>query len=952
MARDTTVRNIHININGKEVVNSFAGISKAIRETHRDIANLNKNDADYNEQLAKHQARLVELRGRYSQFRDEMKGTSETMKKSSKEIENSNFSILNFFNAIKSGDVQGLTDEFQNLSGGIANVAKSSLAFAATPIGAIITSLTGIVVATNYWLDYNNEMQRSTRILQQITGLTGEALEDVTARTRAFADYAEEDLKTVAASVNAVAKAYNIDYVEALKMVERGYVRGGEVAEDFFDNTSEYISQFKNAGYSAEEFFSILEQGVKNGTYKDKIVDAIKEMDLRLKEFSNSTRESLENAFGETFTNNLAQGISSGAITTKSAIQMINEEADRVGLNFQQKQQVVADVFGSMGEDAGGFNAVLDTINDGLNNTYRELTDIEQAQLDVIKASEDLEVALAQLFNVSGGGFEVMKADLQVIVLNWLTSLVQRINALITLSKIVILTWYTFKDSIAEAAKALFGLGDVWERVLDFDLKGAKDALKRNFSEASDIVKDGRKKIVAIINSQNAELLQSFYATPDNENSTSGGENTGTNNNKNKGSGGNDKRAEREAERLRKQKEREQEIWDKGEKEIDAILKRSQEQRELMHLNALQREEAQINSRFAKEIEKYSEHTDRIVELEAARDAEIQAVRERYQAESLARAEEIEQQNLLTKAELEAELEAENITKFEERSLFMLDRMHQIAMMELDIEREKQLQKLEIAGATAEEIAALEERFALQKQKMQQDHDRAEKQLRTQQVDWTKLTENQKLDAIKGAFNGAAEAFNEGSGAWKAAKIGETTIATYQSATNAYNSLAGIPIVGPALGAAAAALAVVTGLKNVQKISNTPLNKMPTHYFGGPTGSEGIGMSDGYGAITGMVHANEWVSPAFMTQSPRYAPIINWLENERQMQLSGVAGSSSNPFFDHPVFQALAIGVNHLTDTLSNGIVAHTYYGYEDVEKMENIKKEVEQSKSNAKIST
>lgn len=52
----------------------------------------------------------------------------------------------------------------------------------------------------------------------------------------------------------------------------------------------------------------------------------------------------------------------------------------------------------------------------------------------------------------------------------------------------------------------------------------------------------------------------------------------------------------------------------------------------------------------------------------------------------------------------------------------------------------------------------------------------------------------------------------------QAAAIAETTINTYASATAAYKSLANIPYVGPALGVAAAAAAVVAGMANVAQI--------------------------------------------------------------------------------------------------------------------------------------
>lgn len=59
--------------------------------------------------------------------------------------------------------------------------------------------------------------------------------------------------------------------------------------------------------------------------------------------------------------------------------------------------------------------------------------------------------------------------------------------------------------------------------------------------------------------------------------------------------------------------------------------------------------------------------------------------------------------------------------------------------------------------------------------------------------------------------------------AGKALAIAATVMDTYQSATASYKSLAGIPIVGPALGFAAAAAAIGAGLANVKRIISTPI---------------------------------------------------------------------------------------------------------------------------------
>lgn len=68
----------------------------------------------------------------------------------------------------------------------------------------------------------------------------------------------------------------------------------------------------------------------------------------------------------------------------------------------------------------------------------------------------------------------------------------------------------------------------------------------------------------------------------------------------------------------------------------------------------------------------------------------------------------------------------------------------------------------------------------------------------------------------------------EGLAAYKAFATASAIIDTLASATAAYKSLAGIPIAGPALGAAAAAAAVAAGMANVMQIQKTTLGSTAT----------------------------------------------------------------------------------------------------------------------------
>jgi hypothetical protein len=74
------------------------------------------------------------------------------------------------------------------------------------------------------------------------------------------------------------------------------------------------------------------------------------------------------------------------------------------------------------------------------------------------------------------------------------------------------------------------------------------------------------------------------------------------------------------------------------------------------------------------------------------------------------------------------------------------------------------------------------------------------------------------VDGYVGQVQQAAQILGEETAAGKAAAAAGALFSTYESATKSYNALAGIPVVGPALGVAAAGLAVTNGLANVKQI--------------------------------------------------------------------------------------------------------------------------------------
>ena len=145
---------------------------------------------------------------------------------------------------------------------------------------------------------------------------------------------------------------------------------------------------------------------------------------------------------------------------------------------------------------------------------------------------------------------------------------------------------------------------------------------------------------------------------------------------------------------------------------------------------------------------------------------------------------------------------------------------HAEALGKLDEARKAAVEKrnqelLKEQAETAKKSKELAERHEKEKLESFISHEEAKKKFQ-------EMTEKEKVQTLDDGLkamtylmrSGNKEMFRIG----QAAAIAQTTMDTYQMAVKSYNALAGIPIVGPGLAAAAAAGAITYGLARVQSI--------------------------------------------------------------------------------------------------------------------------------------
>ena len=137
-----------------------------------------------------------------------------------------------------------------------------------------------------------------------------------------------------------------------------------------------------------------------------------------------------------------------------------------------------------------------------------------------------------------------------------------------------------------------------------------------------------------------------------------------------------------------------------------------------------------------------------------------------------------------------------------------------VGQMRIDLENEK--------SNLIRENAIEEQRFIIENSKLQKDRINEEKKLKQQQVSATISTTKSMLSAV-------SDLMKDGSKEQKGVASAIATMDALQAANGAYAAMASIPVVGPALGIAAAAAALASGYANVKAIwavdesgSNTP----------------------------------------------------------------------------------------------------------------------------------
>lgn len=316
------------------------------------------------------------------------------------------------------GDVLSANLISEGIAGALSTIKDAVVDLGKELANYSLESENATTKATAYFGETGAAAEQTEKIIKDIfTGGVGESMDQVSEAVmtvkKNLDDLSETDLKNITEQaitldslygidmnetlrgVNSLMQQFGLDAQTAMDYIVSGTQNGLDKTNELGDNLAEYSGKFEQAGYSADEYFQLLNNGLDGGAYNlDKVNDAINEVTTRL---ADGTIGDAIGSYSQETQNLFAQWQQGGA-TQKQVIDSIVNDIKNT-TSQQNALNLAATAFGTMAEDGNlkfitSLSSVGDTYTDvtGKANDLFNATTTSQQNLDAAmrQAKENL----------------------------------------------------------------------------------------------------------------------------------------------------------------------------------------------------------------------------------------------------------------------------------------------------------------------------------------------------------------------------------------------------------------------------------------------------------------------------------------------------------------------------------------------------------------------------------
>ncbi len=235
--------------------------------------------------------------------------------------------------------------------------------------------------------NYGDSLESVASAMQKVKQYTGELdsteLKDMTENAMALEDVFDMDLSETIRGVNSLTKNMGITSKQAFDLMAKGAQNGLDKSGELGDNIAEYGQLWAQAGFSAEEMFTILQNGLDAGAYNlDKVNDFVKEFAISL---SDGRIEENLNSFSQE-TQNLFWAMKSGKATSKDVFYSVVKDLKEC-TNQQEALTTASTVWSALGEDnAMAVITALGDVSDAYKDVGGTMESIKEISYDSVES--------------------------------------------------------------------------------------------------------------------------------------------------------------------------------------------------------------------------------------------------------------------------------------------------------------------------------------------------------------------------------------------------------------------------------------------------------------------------------------------------------------------------------------------------------------------------------------
>ncbi len=237
----------------------------------------------------------------------------------------------------------------------------------------------------NYGSDYADIADKMALVKQQLGDINDADLQNITEKAYFLEDAFGMDFNETIRGVTGLINNMGLTADEAFNYIVVGAQNGLNKSAELTDNIAEYSQLWGQAGFSAKEMFTILQNGLDSGAYNlDKVNDFVKEFTISL---SDGRIEENLSSFSSG-TRNLFNEFKNGNATAKDVFYSVISDLEQME-NKQEALTLASNVWSALGEDNA--MAIITSLND-VSSTYDDVANKANSAQDTMYSGTEAKI--------------------------------------------------------------------------------------------------------------------------------------------------------------------------------------------------------------------------------------------------------------------------------------------------------------------------------------------------------------------------------------------------------------------------------------------------------------------------------------------------------------------------------------------------------------------------------